>query len=376
MKVLMGFSGGVDSAVGTYLLKEEGYDVDGAFMRNWDALANSDYLGNPTVNDPQCPQEKDYQDAKKAAERLGVKLLRVDFVKEYWDSVFSYFLSEYKHGRTPNPDVFCNKYIKFDSFLKFALDNGYEKIAMGHYAGKTQTEDGHVHIMKAKDRNKDQSYFLCFLSEKQVDSCLFPLSNITKPEVREIAHRLDLETVMDKKDSTGVCFIGERNFRQFLTNYFPATPGDIVEGKTGKVVGRHMGVLYYTIGQHKGLGIGGVSGEEEGKFFIYRKDVEHNILYVAHPSERYLLTSTSCTLSNVNLTTPKFAGAKRVGVKFRYRQTDQEAYLSLTEDGARLDYPQGVESVTPGQIAAIYDGDVCLGGGIIEKIYRGDERID
>ena len=181
---------------------------------------------------------------------------------------------------------------------------------------------------------------------------------------------------MDKKDSTGVCFIGERNFRQFLTNYFPATPGDIVEGKTGKVVGRHMGVLYYTIGQHKGLGIGGVSGEEEGKFFIYRKDVEHNTLYVAHPSERYLLTSTSCTLSNVNLTTPRFALAKRVGVKFRYRQTDQEAYLSLTEDGARLDYPQGVESVTPGQIAAIYDGDVCLGGGIIEKIYRGDERID
>ena len=189
MKVLLGFSGGVDSAVSAHLLLKQGYEVTGAFMRNWDSLANSDYLGNPTVNSPQCPQEADYQDAVKAAEKLGIKLLRVDFVKEYWDSVFSYFLSEYKKGRTPNPDVFCNKYIKFDSFLKFAISNGYEKIAMGHYAGKAK-HNGHVHTKKALDAKKDQSYFLSQLSESQIDSCLFPLAETEKSGQKGLDRRL------------------------------------------------------------------------------------------------------------------------------------------------------------------------------------------
>ncbi len=375
MKVMIGLSGGVDSAVAAYLLKKQGYEVIGGFMRNWDALANNDYLGNPTINASQCPQEKDYQDAKAVAEKLGIPLLRADFVKEYWDSVFTYFLNEYKKGRTPNPDVFCNKYIKFDSFLNFALSSGCEKIAMGHYAKKGSYE-GNDFLFKAFDKNKDQSYFLSQINESQISSCLFPLGEITKPQVRDIAHELGLSSVMDKKDSTGVCFIGERNFRQFLSNYLPAQKGNIVEGKTGKVVGTHNGVLYYTIGQHKGLGIGGVKGEEEGAFFVYKKDAKNNILYVAKPSESYLLNSTSCRLDNVNWIGGKPTQQIEVGVKFRYRQPDQFAKLHFEGEDIVLEYHQGVKSVTPGQIAVVYDGERMLGGGIIKEVYSGEERID
>ena len=375
MKIMIGLSGGVDSAVAAYLLKQQGYEVVGGFMRNWDALANNDYLGNPTINNPQCPQEKDYQDAKAVAEKLGIPLLRADFVKEYWDSVFSYFLREYENGRTPNPDVFCNKYIKFDSFLKFAKENGCDKIAMGHYA-KKGTYGGRDCLYKAFDKNKDQSYFLSQIDEAQISSCLFPLGEIAKPQVREIAHALDLSSVMDKKDSTGVCFIGERNFREFLSNYLPSKKGKIVEGKTGKVVGEHRGVLYYTIGQHKGLGIGGVSGEEEGAFFIYKKDVKNKILYVAKAKDSYLLDSTSCFADHVNWVGEKPSGPIKVGVKFRYRQPDQFATLLFHEDEVELIYETPVKAVTPGQIAVFYDGERMLGGGIISRIYRGDERID
>lgn len=375
MKVMIGLSGGVDSAVAAYLLKKKGYEVVAGFMRNWDSLANNDYLGNPNVNASQCPQEKDYEDAKLVADKLGIPLLRQDFVKEYWDNVFSYFLKEYKNGRTPNPDVFCNKYIKFDSFLKFAKSQGCDYIAMGHYAKRVDV-DGTSYIFKAFDKNKDQSYFLSFLNEKQISSCLFPLSDIDKNEVRRIAHELDLASVMDKKDSTGVCFIGERNFRSFLQNYMPAKEGDIIEGKTNKVVGKHQGVLYYTIGQRKGLGIGGIKGEEDGSFVIYKKDVKNNILYVAHPSERYLLISTSCYLSDVNWVGPKPTSPLEVGVKFRYRQQDQKCTLTFEGEKIRLDYPQGVEAVTPGQIGVIYDGEKMLGGGIIESTYYKDKRTD
>ena len=218
MKVMVGLSGGVDSAVAAYLLKKQGYDVVACFMRNWDAMANGDYLGNPTVNDDQCPQEKDYQDAQKVAEKLGIPLLRVDFIKEYWDHVFSFFISEYENGRTPNPDILCNKYIKFDAFLEFAKKNNCDMIAMGHYAKRVE-KDGHFYLMKCHDTNKDQTYFLSQINEEQIKSCLFPLGDIDKTEVRRIAHELDLESVMDKKDSTGVCFIGERNFKEILKNY-------------------------------------------------------------------------------------------------------------------------------------------------------------
>ncbi len=375
MKVMIGLSGGVDSAVAAYLLKEQGYEVVAGFMRNWDALANNDYLGNPTINEGQCPQEKDYQDAKKVAEKLGIPLLRADFVKEYWDSVFTYFLNEYKKGRTPNPDVFCNKYIKFDSFLKFAKEQGCDRIAMGHYARKESFE-GKEYVYKAFDKNKDQSYFLSQIDASQIASCLFPLGGLTKPQVREIAHRLDLESVMDKKDSTGVCFIGERDFRKFLQNYLPAKKGKIVEGKSGKVVGEHCGVLYYTIGQHKGLGIGGIAGMKEGAFFVYRKDPVNNILYVAKTEDEELLLSTSCRLDNVNWVGERPDGSIHVGVKFRYRQPDQFCTLRFVGDEVELVYDSPVKSVTPGQIGVFYDGERMLGGGIISAVYRNGERID
>lgn len=367
MKVLLGLSGGVDSAVAAYLLLKEGYEVTGAFMRNWDAMANNDYLGNPTVNDDQCPQEKDYQDAKDVAERLGIPLLRVDFVKEYWDNVFSYFLKEYERGRTPNPDVFCNKYIKFDSFLKFAKEKGFDKISMGHYAKKANYE-GIEYIYKANDKNKDQSYFLCQLNEEQISSCIFPLADISKLEVRSIAKTLDLESVMNKKDSTGVCFIGERNFRKFLNNYFPAQKGKIIDIKTNKILGEHMGVLYYTLGQRHGLGIGGVKGEACNPWFVCQKDVQNNILFVSNGDEDEHLLSSSCRLSNINFVGPRFEGERLVNVKFRYRQCDNPCWMSFDNDSILLRYVSPVKAVTPGQIAAIYDGERMLGGGIIEEI--------
>ena len=375
MKVLVGLSGGVDSAIAAYLLQKQGYEVVGGFMRNWDSLANNDYLGNPNVNASQCPQEVDYQDAVKVAEKLGIPLLRSDFVKEYWDNVFSYFLSEYKKGRTPNPDILCNKYIKFDSFWEFAKREGFDMIAMGHYA-KRVDEEGIPFLYKAHDLSKDQTYFLSQLSHRQIGSCLFPLGDIDKTEVRRIAHELNLNSVMDKKDSTGVCFIGERNFKQFLQNYLPAHEGDIVDGVSGKVIGRHQGVMYYTLGQHKGLGVGGVKGNEEGAYFVYKKDVINNILYVAQLTHRELLQSDECILEGSNLLIDLPSSPLEVGVKFRYRQADQPCYLEKQGDVVRLRYLHPVEAVTPGQAAVIYVGDKMIGGGTIKEVYRGGVRID
>ena len=267
LKVMIGLSGGVDSAVAAYLLIQQGYEVAGGFMRNWDAIANGDFLGNPTLNESQCPQEKDYEDALKVAEKLGIPLYRIDFVKEYWDYVFSYFLDEYKLGRTPNPDIFCNKYIKFDKFLNFALENGFDMIATGHYAKRVEVDGDRVEMHKSFDQNKDQTYFLSQVSQEQLQKCLFPLEGISKEEVRKIARELELD-IANKKDSTGVCFIGERNFKQFLNNYLPAHRGDIVDIKTGNIVGKHDGVLYYTLGQRRGLGIGGIHGIDPVSWFV------------------------------------------------------------------------------------------------------------
>ena len=251
-KVVLGLSGGVDSSVAAIRLLEEGHEVIGVFMRNWDSATNNDILGNPDINNEVCPQEMDYKDAKAVADKLGIPLYRVDFIKEYWDYVFTYFLDEYKKGRTPNPDIMCNKEIKFKAFLKYAESLGCDYIAMGHYARVIHDGDK-SYLLRGVDNNKDQTYFLCQLTAKQLHNSLFPIGDMVKPEVRALAQKYDLATAT-KKDSTGICFIGERNFSQFLSNYLPAKEGDMMT-LDGKKIGRHQGLMYYTIGQRKGLGI-------------------------------------------------------------------------------------------------------------------------
>ena len=374
-KVMVGLSGGVDSAVAAYLLKEQGYDVVAGFMRNWDAIANGDFLGNPTLNNSQCPQEKDYDDAVKVAEKLGIPLYRIDFIKEYWDYVFQYFIDEYKKGRTPNPDIFCNKYIKFDKFLEFAKSMGCDYIATGHYAKRVDVSDDYVEMHKSFDQNKDQTYFLSQVNQKQLQACLFPLGDIDKKDVRKIAAKLDLE-VATKKDSTGVCFIGERNFKQFLKNYLPSKPGDIVEITTGDKIGRHDGILYYTLGQHKGLGVGGVKGKSDEPWFVVAKDIEKNILYVCQGEDNEYLKSDRAIIKDVNWTyKEKPAGDLHVGCKFRYRQKDQGVILRFIDDTTvELIYDEPYKAVTPGQAAVFYLNDICLGGGIIEEIYYKGQK--
>ena len=375
-KVMIGLSGGVDSAVAAYLLKKQGYEVVGGFMRNWDAIANGDFLGNPTLNDSCCPQEKDYEDAKEVAKKLGIELLRIDFIKEYWDYVFSYFLEEYNKGRTPNPDIFCNKYIKFDAFLKFAKSQGCDFIATGHYAKRVDKEDGVVELHKAYDLNKDQTYFLSQINNEQISSCLFPLGDIDKPKVREIAKELNLN-VADKKDSTGVCFIGERNFKEFLKNYIPANKGKIIDINSNEVVGEHDGVMYYTIGQRKGLGIGGISGREPRSWFVCYKDVKNNILYVADEKEDEHLFSDRAIIKNINWLAERTNDSLHVGCKFRYRQQDNGVTLKFIDDDTiELIFDEPYKAVTTGQAAVFYMGTRMLGGGIIEETYYKGKRTD
>ena len=362
-KVIVGISGGVDSSVAAILLKSQGYEVEGLFMRNWDTSVNGDFLGNPDLNNDICPQEKDYNDAKKVCEKLNIPLHRVDFVKEYWDYVFTYFLDELKKGRTPNPDIMCNKYIKFDMFAKEAKKLGADYIATGHYA---KIKDGILY--RAKDTNKDQTYFLSQVSKEQLKNVLFPLGDLTKKEVREIAHKYDLITA-DKKDSTGICFIGERNFKHFLENYLPNKPGNIVNIETGEVLGKHEGLMYYTIGQRRGLHVGGTSE----RLFVVEKDLNKNILYVAMGDENKYLLSYSALIEEVNLLDKL---PKKCTAKFRYRQQDNSIETKVLDDGNVLvNYPQGVKAVTPGQSCVFYDGDKCLGGGIIKEVYKEEKEV-
>lgn len=373
MKVLLGLSGGVDSAVAAYCLKEQGYDVTCAFMRNWDSFANNDILGNPTIQDDVCPQEQDYADAMKVADKLGLPLLRVDFVKEYWDDVFSVFLSEYQRGRTPNPDILCNKHIKFKAFFDYAKKQGFDTVATGHYAQMEDCDD-YAHLLRGKDRNKDQTYFLCQMPKKALAHTLFPIGNLEKSEVRAIARDLQLDSVSSKKDSTGICFIGERNFRQFLQNYLPSKEGDIVDIHTGEIVGEHVGVLYYTIGQRKGLGIGG----NMGPWFVVGKDVLKNKLYVCNKNENDWLLTDSCLVSEINwFPNVKPQGDYECTAKFRYRQQDHPVILHfIDETTAYVKYPQKVSAVTCGQEAVFYQGEECLGGGVIENTFIQGEDMN
>ena len=372
-KILLGLSGGVDSAVAAYILKEQGYDVTCAFMRNWDAYANNDILGNPTIQDDVCPQEQDYMDAKAVADKLDLPLLRVDFVKEYWDDVFTVFLKEYERGRTPNPDILCNKYIKFDAFMKFAHQQGFDTVATGHYA-RVNHKGAESMLLRGKDSNKDQTYFLCQISQAALSHAVFPIGELTKQEVRRIADELQLESVAQKKDSTGICFIGERNFRQFLKNYLPMQEGNIVNIADLQTIGKHSGVMYYTIGQRKGLGIGGT----KGPWFVIGKDVKRNVLYVANGDDKEWLLSTSCIVSNVNwFSKHKPQGDYACTAKFRYRQTDHEVSLRFVDDSTVfVSYPNGVMSVTAGQEAVFYQEENCLGGGVIDEVFIHDISIE
>lgn len=362
-KVVIGMSGGVDSSVAAILLKEQGYEVIGLFMRNWDSSLNGDFLGNPNLDNNICPQEQDYNDALEVCKKIGIPLHRIDFVKEYWDNVFEYFLDELKKGRTPNPDIMCNKYIKFDYFIKEAKRLGADYIATGHYA---RIKDGE--LLRAVDTNKDQTYFLSQLSKEQLQNVLFPIGELTKPEVRKIAEKYDLITAK-KKDSTGICFIGERNFRNFLKNYLPNQPGNIVNIETNEVIGTHIGLMYYTIGQRRGLDIGGT----DERMFVVGKNMDENILYIAIGDKTDYLLSDSCIVDTINFNTEE--RPSHCTAKFRYRAEDYPVELEYLEDGEiRVKY-KNVKSVTPGQACVFYDGEECLGGGIIKTVCKDEKKI-
>lgn len=360
--VVVGLSGGVDSAVSAYLLKKQGYKVIGLFMQNWDSTAN--YETNYQSKNDVCDAEIDYQAAKEVAEFLDIPLYRKQFIKEYWDDVFQYFLEEYKHNRTPNPDVLCNKHIKFEAFQKYALQEfNCDYIAMGHYA-KIRHYDNYSHLMLCKDQNKDQTYFLCHLNQEQLKRALFPLENLTKQEVRAIAKEIGLPNA-DKKDSTGICFIGERNFRQFLSNYLPNQVGDIVDITNNKVIGKHEGVMYYTLGQRKGLNLGG----QKEKYFVCKKDIDQKILYVAPDSlEEEYLDSSRLIVNEFNWIT-KPEKLDNIKARFRHRQVLQDVKVSLDDDAVIVEYDKQ-KNIAPGQYCVLYQDEICLGGGAIDQVFK------
>ncbi len=371
-KVILGLSGGVDSSVAAIKLLQAGYEVEGMFMRNWDSATNNDILGNPDLNDDVCPQERDYQDAKAVADKLGIKLHRIDFIAEYWDYVFTYFINEYKKGRTPNPDIMCNKYIKFATFLNEAKRLGADYIAMGHYARVKHLED-HSLLLRGIDDNKDQTYFLCMINQEQLRQSLFPIGDMLKKEVREKALEYDLVTAK-KKDSTGICFIGERNFKQFLKNYLPAKPGNMVTSD-GKVVAKHDGLMYYTIGQRKGLGIGGSHDFLNEPWFVIGKDLEKNELIIGQGEENKYLYSNRLYASECNWIYDKPLENKDYTAKFRYRQKDIPVRIKYIDNNKiEIIYNNTAKAVTPGQAAVIYDGEICLGGAIIDEVYMDLEK--
>ncbi len=353
-RVIVGLSGGVDSSVAALLLKEQGFDVVGVFMKNWEE------------KDPSgvCTATADREDALRVADAIGIPCYTVNFTGEYMDRVFSYFLDEYKKLRTPNPDILCNTEIKFKAFLEFALGMEADRLATGHYA-RLGTK-GRLKLLRAKDLNKDQTYFLAGLHADQLERVLFPIGHLDKSEVREIAKKAGLATAM-KKDSTGVCFIGERNFKQFLMNFLPAQPGDIVD-LTGRVLGRHDGLMYYTLGQRRGLGIGGKDFGSGESWFVVGKDMERNRLIVQQGEHEELYsTSLSCErLSFISLERPR--APFRCTAKFRYRQPDQGVTVHPLGEGCRIVFDEPQRAVTPGQWAVLYDGEECLGGGEIDSV--------
>ena len=356
-KVIVGMSGGVDSSVSAWLLQQQGYQVEGLFMKNWEEDDGEEY----------CTAADDLADAQAVCDKLGMKLHKINFAAEYWDNVFEHFLEEYKAGRTPNPDILCNKEIKFKAFLEFAAEDlGADFIATGHYVRRADV-NGTSQLLRGLDGNKDQSYFLYTLSHEQIAQSLFPVGELEKPEVRRIAEELDLITAK-KKDSTGICFIGERKFRDFLGRYLPAQPGEI-ETVDGEIVGEHQGLMYHTLGQRKGLGIGGRKESNADPWYVVDKDVARNRLVVAQGAEHPRLMSVGLIAQQLDWVDRQTMTAPlRCTVKTRYRQTDIPCEI-IPLDGERIEvrFDEPVAAVTPGQSAVFYLGDVCLGGGIIEQ---------
>ena len=348
-------SGGVDSAVAALLLKRQGYDVVGVFMKNWEEEDEETGV---------CTAASDYEDVKSVCSTIGIPYYTVNFAREYRDRVFSYFLEEYARGRTPNPDVLCNCEIKFRAFLDFAVSTGAEHLATGHYA-RLDHSNG-TKLLRAKDLGKDQTYFLAGLTQEQLKNAMFPIGELQKPDVRKIAQESGLSNAA-KKDSTGICFIGERNFKQFLMQYLPAQPGEMVD-ETGRVIARHDGLMYYTLGQRKGLGIGGRSEGSGESWFVIGKDLKRNLLIVQQ-GEHDELFSLSLDAEKINWIagTPP-AKEFACTAKFRYRQPDQTVCVVADGGGAHVVFDQPQRAVTPGQWVVFYHGDVCLGGGPIDRV--------
>ena len=356
-KVICGMSGGVDSSVSAFILQQQGYQVEGLFMKNWEEDDDTDY----------CTAAADLADAQAVCDKLGIKLHKINFAAEYWDNVFEHFLTEYKAGRTPNPDILCNKEIKFKAFLEYAAEDlGANYIATGHYVRRRGADDK-AQLLRGLDANKDQSYFLYTLSSKQVGQSLFPVGDIEKPIVRAIAEDLDLITAK-KKDSTGICFIGERKFKDFLARYLPAQPGNI-RTVEGDIIGRHDGLMYHTLGQRKGLGIGGVKGASEEAWYVVEKDLVNNELIVAQGHDHSALLSTGLIAQQLHwVDRQRIREPLRCTVKTRYRQTDVPCTIKpIDDESIKVIFDEPQIAVTPGQSAVFYLDEVCLGGGIIEQ---------
>lgn len=352
--IIVGMSGGVDSSVAAYLLKRAGHHVEGVFMKNWEADDTETY----------CPATEDMNDAQAVCDLLNIPLHMVNFADKYWERVFAYFLDEYRAGRTPNPDILCNKEIKFRAFLDYAKQRGADFIATGHYVRKSQDHTG-VHLLKGSDPLKDQSYFLYALDESQLASSLFPVGELPKQQVRAIAEEIGLKNHA-KKDSTGICFIGERKFKTFLNEYLPAQPGNM-ETMDGEVIGRHDGLMFYTIGQRQGLQIGGKKGKSESPWYVAHKDLKRNVLIIVQGENHTALFKQTLKTGPLHWINAAPTLPLSLKAKTRYRQPDQACTISADNDGYLIQFEQPQRAITPGQSVVFYQDDICLGGGIITE---------